>query len=631
MSASRGWSWVLVAMLAGGWVGCETPRSGETSSVRGGEEAQVARLMESAQVVARAAELRDRGYGGEVEVVRGESVAPGRGLGEGIEEERARLSQALFGDAEALQLSVDRGWSSRAEARAGEQGAMRVIQEGDGEVSRWASAMASSVALESQVFGALETAGSVDGWLAQQVVRSAGPMFASTLALAEAQGMELDGALLARRPDLAERVAGVNEVMAAGEGASVERALGALVMREALGLAAALYRAQGWGGVEWGRVEGSGQSVDVVRPDRWMGGDGEAVWQWPEAFEAVQQARRWELIGQGRVGPLLTSVWLEEVLDARGARSIFGAWLADSYRVYRSPGGGEEGFVWLSAWRTPHEAQQVAAAMEQALVARQGEGAGARTRVAVQGLHVALTSYTEAQDPGHLDDEVKALAGAALAFLPEEPAPLRFVPTTYERYVEAAQEARLEGERWQDPASGWTMSLEALDGWQVQKSDEVHVRWFATHEDGALAQWTTELVDPLGAAFGSDDYVAGLKEAFARSVQGSEPEVQVSAEGEGGPRVSLAATGEIDGRAIELQLWQWERGEVLTSYSVQAPADGVGERLAEVALALESLELYGEALVPERERGEAEGGAAGGAEGRGAEAEGILEFRVEEE
>ncbi|TXD38988.1 hypothetical protein FRC98_00880 [Lujinxingia vulgaris] len=612
---------MLVALVVAGMWGCETPRSGEGSE-EGEKGAEVQEQSGSGEeLVLQAAALRDRGFEVPVTIEAAEAVAGRPALPGAVEAERARISTGLYGDAGALRLEADRS-RSRASAVLSEDG-LRVQQVGEGASSQWAAAVAASRALEEEVFGAMAPAQTVDGWLAREVVLGAGPMFAATLALAQAQQMKVDAALMARRPDLVERVEGVGTLLK-GEG----NGLGAAVTREALALGAALYRARGWAGVEWGRVEGAARSVEVVRPDRWLAGDGVATWQWPEAFEEVQEARGWEEVARGEVGPLLTSVWLEEVLPASEARSIFGAWLADSYRVYEEPGEAGQAFVWLTAWRTPHEAQQVAGALEQALLATLGRDARAgRMRVAVQGLNVALTSYESAQDPQLLDDEIKALAGAAVAFLPEDPAPMTFVPTTYERYVEAAREATLEDSTWIDPAAGWQMSLGAFDAWKVQKSDEVHVRWFATHEDGALVQWTTELVDPLGPTFGEEGYVSQLKAAFASSVVGSSPQVVVS-QGEEGPRVLLSAAGEVDGEATELRLWQWERGEVIVSYSVQEPGSGFGERLGEAQTALETLEVYGEPLVAASREVEVEAGQEG-VDHRD-EAQGILEFRVEE-
>lgn len=612
---------MLAAWLVAGLCACETPGSSELGEgEEKGAEVEVS-SGDGEAVVRQAAALRGRAFEVPVRIEETEAIGALAIVPEAVEAERVRLSRGLYGDAGVLRLQGDRSRTRASAERL--EGGLRVRQVGGGASSQWAAAVAASRALEGEVFGAMAPAQSVDGWLAREVVLGAGPMFAATLAQAQAQKMKVDAALLARRPDLVERVEGVGALLRSdGDG------LGAAVTREALALGAALYRARGWAGVEWGRVEGAARSVEVVRPDRWLEGDGEATWQWPEAFEEVQKARRWEEVARGEVGPLLTSVWLEEVLPAHEARSIFGAWLADSYRVYEGPGETGQAFVWLTAWRTPHEAQQVAGAMERALLARLGSAARAgRMRVAVQGLNVALTSYERAQDPQILDDEVKALAGAAVAFLPEEPAPMRFVPTTYERYVQAAQEATLEGSTWIDPAAGWEMSLEALESWTVQKSDEVHVRWFATHEDGSLVQWTTELVDPTGEAFGGEGYVEQLKEAFASSVTGSSPEVVVS-EAEQGPRVLLSAAGEVEGEAIELRLWQWERGEVIVSYSVQEPQSGFGERPGEAQTALETLQVYGEALM------EASPSAGGeeGSEGvdRRDEAQGIIEFRVEE-
>src|SRR5690554_5351743 len=180
----------LVAVLAAGCVGCETPRSGEVS---GEESSQDAPVEGSVAVVERAAALRDRAFDVPVKVEvldAGEVLERSGALPEAVEAERARLSRGLYGDAGALKLEVDRSWGSRAGAEVGER-EVQVRQVGRQASARWASAVAASRALEKGAFGELAPASTVDGWLACEVVLSAGPMLASTLAVAEADGMAI--------------------------------------------------------------------------------------------------------------------------------------------------------------------------------------------------------------------------------------------------------------------------------------------------------------------------------------------------------------------------------------------------------------------------------------------------------
>ena len=550
-----------------------------------------------------------------------------------------QLAPMLFG-APAPALVLDDPRWARGAVWDEETNAI-VIDEGvsDEEIWLWATSMVAHQRLEEELIGPLPEVETLDQWLSREIIRRAGPTLVSSMMQATRfeVGLELDA--LVEQPDTAVHIplVGSNlEVLQDGPGAQpqepgegvefFEEALQKLVMRKSLALGSALYRAGEWVGVEWGRSEPSLMTQSIVQPQRWFEGDGPTRWEWDQQFEDHRAGQGFEEVYRGEVGPLLMALWLEGVVGPRPARTIFSGWRGDAYRIYQDSReeGVQRAMLWTTVWERPDDAREIASALEAVLGHYLGaEHRDQRFRVSLSGLNVAVVIYDTDQAPQELDVEADLLAQSRVGFLPAQAAPFEYVPTLYDRYVEHAQEAilDLDRHRWTDPAAGWRVDLDELREWSVQRSNEAHVRWFATHHDGSLVQWTTELIDPLGAEFASPNYLSQLSQAFGRSISAQqEPRAQV-VESPVETTVTLEVIGLIEGRPLVLQMWQWRRGDVLVSFSLQGPESSFGERLAEVEAILESLDHHGEAVA--RRVTTTDDGPI--------EDDGIIEFSVEEE
>ena len=614
---------ILFLVTAVGCVGaCDSSRVTKDDPDVPGMSAEEA----AGEYLTRILDLRERRAEDGLTLVSGEpGASAGHELPEAVSEEWEILGPALFGA--TPELSTEHAqWTSKGRFNPANGQVTYAGHPQQDDEAAFSFAMAANEGIEFFAFEALDPAESVDQWISREIIRQAGPVFVASLLSAERGQLNVSPEDLAERPELSANIAVIGERLRITppeeERAGAEHfdeALRKLVLREAISLGSALYRAGGWSGLEWGRIEPPKSSNYAVRPDRWLGGDGEGQWEWPERFDNHKEEQEWDAIQTGVVGPALLSLWLEAVVDPRAARTIYSGWLTDSYRVYEH---GEEddsvrGFNWVSAWQSPHEAQEIAAAAESALGHYHGvEHRERRFRVAVQGVNVAVVSYTRDHDPELLNQEVQLLTEARFGIVPEEGAPLSFAPTLYERYVTAAEESMLDEEEWVDPVAGWSVNVEPLAGWTVQKSDEAHVRWFAMHSDGTMIQWTTELLNPLEPEFGTEEYLQKIEEVFSESVSAQEPPYIEVVNQPTDSTVEMEVMGLIDGRPLALKLWQWRRGDVLVSFSVQGPEETFGERLSEVGSVLESLTQIGEEF---QGRKASEGD------------DGIVEFRIEDE
>ena len=604
------------------------------------EEPEETPALQASEQIEEIERMRDRDIAGGVEAVEGEPAGFfDEGVPASVRDEWKWFEEILFGGREAPLVVDDPEWASRVGFDETDETIVFDGDPRDDEMTAFAIAMIGGLALEESMFEPLAEPESVDEWLTRAIIRRAGPAFGAIAQQAHFYGIDADADHFADRPELAIHVPGIGdkfEEFAAQtqmtgqleppEGTEYfEEALQQFVLRKALSVGSALYRAGGWAGVEWGRSEPPMFSDYVVRPQSWFDGDGRAEWEWPTSFEQEREDGGWDEVRRGRVGPAVASLWFEGIVGPRAARSIYSAWLDDTYRIYTRGEGDEEetSFHWISAWETPHDAQELASATEAVLGHYLGhDHREQRFRVASRGVNVAVTIYDRDQEIEDVNREVELLTEAGPGFLPDDPAPFEFSPTLYDRYVEETEEATLDLERetWTDPASGWTTEIGAFDGWTVQRADEPHVRWFGNHPDGTLVQWTTELVDPLGPAFGSEDYIDSLAASFAESVSASEsPEVTV-VDDPVESTIELEVVGTIEDRPTVLRLWQWKRGDVLVTFSLQGPENFFGERLDQAQTVLERLEPHGE---PVEQR-------ASEADFDPRDDEGIIEFEVED-
>lgn len=615
--------------------GCETSKGPVVVDgpevARGASEAEDpgdAEALRGAELILRVEELRDQRFRTPPSVVgtRGAlpEVAPMAYSPEAIADRQAIL-RGLFGVKDELSPAT----SMRQEFAVYDPGTHRITyraQMGDKGRLDAALVMALVEALESDGSPEPLMAKTWDEALALEAIRRGSGAFVAALHAAGQEGKDSDARALAHRPELAMRLQGMERSL--GEGAPsgfadyLEQASRGFALREGLGWTAALYRAGRWSGVEYGRAEGIDHTGYVVRADRWLKGDGLGIWTVPAELEATRLKTGFELTASGYVGPAIIAVWLAQVVDARSARTVYMGWRSDQYKLWER--GGEQGgiFEWVSQWDTPHSAHQVAEVIGHAMQKRFAEQASQHVRVIREGVNVAVVVSEGAADGEVLENVATMLARSTVGYMPMEARPLEFVPTELDRYVAAALEATLEEGVWRDPAAGITMDLTALGDWQIQKTDEAGVRWFARHDDGALVQMTTELFDPFAPRFESEAYREGLETAFGQSMGGVPLERFERQESELGPALYFTVQGRVNGAARRLVVWQRLRGEVLVTYSLQSGSSRFAVRAKEAFAALETMRAEGAPALEGSQDMEAEGAGQG---------DGILEFKVEED
>jgi len=601
-----------VAAILGSWVflavGCETPKSVDTSTSTSEksrpETSKTADLSEAyiAKLIARAEKARDRPLQTRPTFLAVEKLdKPTRSQ----IPERQLLSNTLFGFGD-LPNDFNPRQPYQHIARY-EREANRIVyvtaQNNEAEVALGLIAAIVS-AIDAQNFEAPGTANSWDEALSQAVSREATVLFALASDMLGQGHPDISIELLASRPELVTNLPYLADWMAYGDPASsgaksgqpgvLSRRAQRFITREAWQLAAALYRSGGWSGVELSGAMSPTQTADIVRPDQWMRGAPVGKWTWPEDGEINNAPQR------GSVGPALISIWLEDVVDARLTQSLFAGYLSDAYRYFEDGAPDNSArFEWLTLWDSPSSASQVAAAFEQRLRERFGARdeapSSGRYSVFAEGLMVGVI-IEDGADSDALRTARRARAEHLLKahkveLLPRPPLPFTFVPT---RRDELAASASTLNERvWQGAASNLRIDLTALgDGWRVQTPDAGSLRWFASHQDGALLQLSVELDNPLGPDFESAEYRTKVGDAIRISLDDSSLEfLRVSEPKSTGalddPGLTLRIRGRLNKEERVLQIWQFHRDDLLVTYSLQSPPDSFSTHLqkAEAILA----------------------------------------------
>lgn len=586
-------SWVFLA------VGCETPKSvdpststaekapPETTRAAALSEAQIARLIERAEK-ARDRPLQTRPSFVAVERLD-EPTGPQPAAGE-------LLGRTLFDFGDAREHVDPRPPYARI-ARFEPDANRIVYAPGTHDQQQVSVALIAALvsAIDAQNFEAPPAASSWDEALTQAVVREATVLFSLASDLLAQHHPDISIDLLARRPELVTNLPYLGDWMAyepASSAATSEQPgvlsqrIQRFVTRQAWQLAAALYRSNGWSGVELAGAMRPAQTADIVRPDQWMRGAPVGQWTWPEEVADARNKPDAPRPHRGSVGPALISIWLEDVVDARLTQSLFAGYLSDAYRYYEDgskPASAR--FEWLLLWDSPSSASQVAAAFEQRLRARFGAHDGAqstgRFSVSVEGLTVGVIIEAGADSQERRQARraraTHLLKQHSVDLMPRTPLPTTFVPTR--RDALAASTSALNERVWQDSAANLRMDLTPLgQQWRVQRPDAGTLRWFASHPDGALLQLSVELDNPLGPDFESTQYREKIRDAFTQSLD--EPTVEFlrgnDAKLSGAlddPGLVLRLRGRLNQQHRSLQLWQFHRGDLLVTYSLQAPPE----------------------------------------------------------
>ncbi|MGM0557296.1 MAG: hypothetical protein ACQEVA_13010 [Myxococcota bacterium] len=463
-------------------------------------------------------------------------------------------------------------------------------------------------AIDREQFEAGSGAASWNEFLARETAKTSTVAF-SLVADALTNHDKLDAEMVARRPELVTRIESIEEWVepeSEADQGSISALEREFINRESWTLAAALYRANGWSGVELAWLMPPTRSADVVQPGNWLNGEPIARWTWPQS-KADPEDRA------GHVGAAVTSFWLSKTVSASALRTLFAGWTSDRYQYWEADGQRPARFEWLTLWDSPGSANQVTKAFELTLRERFPDQPDAHFVVFQKGLKVGVIISDEPAEQRRA--RAKEILGAKVQFEAREGLPVAFVPTRSDVIAEKVSRATLEEATWSDPASGLELDMSPLEEWKVDQPSGAAVRWFARGPDGALAQLTMELHDPLGPEFGGEPYREDLREAFTRTMEGADISGISNVELPFGRTLQATVTGEFEGTPTRIRFWHFKIDDLIFTYSFQAPADAFDEHVDRAV-----------AVIQSARRDAPTGPAADDAEGE----EGIIEFEVEE-
>jgi hypothetical protein len=591
----------LAATLA-----CETSKKAERADA---EKEPPEATLDTASIVQRAESARDRNLTSELTFERVEDAAalqasddlPGR-----VSEDRSFLLEVLFG-IETAPPDSPPGHSDLAVFDRDSDTIRYMIAESEAETQRAVFA-AVVQAIDSEHFEELEDATTWDGYLARQTAKGSTTAFAR-VADAVADLDDVDPSLVARRPELVARIDGVDDIVApTGEAnrGSISALEREFTQRESWTLAAALYRANGWSGVELAGLMPPTRSADVVQPGNWLSGEPSARWTWPE--DQARSADR-----EGHVGAAVTAFWLSKTVSSTALRTLFAGWTSDRYRHWNATDARPARFEWLTLWDSPGSASQVTKAFELTLRERFPAEPDAHYVVFQKGLKVGVIISEE--PPEQRRARAKEILEAKVQFAAREGLPVSFVPTRSDIVAERVAEATLEANTWSDPASGLEMDLSPLNEWKVDRPEGSAVRWFARGEHGALVQLTMEMHDPLGPEFGGAAYRNELRNAFTQTVEDANISGISNVELQFGRTLQATVDGTFEGTPTRIRFWHFKVDDLIFTYSFQAPSEAFGKYIDPASAIIQSTRR--EAAVRSEDR-------------EGERGKGIIEFEVEE-
>ncbi|MFB6265407.1 MAG: hypothetical protein ABEL76_17545 [Bradymonadaceae bacterium] len=499
-----------------------------------------------------------------------------------------------------------------------------VVHRPDAELDRLRAAVASALVdgLDHHHFDPLPAGETCDASIARNAARAADQLLAVSVFLARRRRSDLPVSTIADRPELAGQLSVLARSLRAPsrgapapvtDGPALRHRTTALAMRKGLTLAAALHRSNGWSGVELLASHPPDGTDRVVRPDEWMAGPEHGEWQWPSPHGDASVRR------SGHVGAALTALWLRGSHPGSVVRTVYDAHSADAYRVLPARVDGKEGrcLQWLTHWTTPHRSRQMLRAVRKRLSSSPMESRKLATAVQREGLTVATVISTGDRCAGRrVEKTASALAATELRLRTGRGLPSTFVPARAARFRRAAHQSELDDRTWTDPASGLEVELDALEDWKIRRSQTLPLRWFARHPEGVLLELSTELQNPLDPRFETDAYVDVLRNSFRSSFESVQFDRVERSEAPlpGTLSMTMSATRGASDRSLRMHVWQFHRGDVVVTLSLQTSPGDVG--LPAARSTLSSVEKIEQTDLRERESNP--------------EGEGIIQFKVEE-
>lgn len=584
---------VVFALLL---LACETPKGAPPTPAPMVSSSDVQVWLTELEV------LRDRKFKEMPNVMAGEASAQADVLPQAAARDRSYILKHLFGYPSDRADIVDAS-GERLSSYDSKTNTLSFASNADPKRLKAQLLMTGTRALNQQHFSTNVEASSWDEWLARAALEVGDGVLVA--AQADLRSKELDPGLVLKRPDLAERLPSTASWMALDTAVKHERTdlrERAFILREGLVFAASLARSGGWSTLEAAKIKGVHRGMGIVRPDLWLKGDLESQWKHrelplPDGFVAEHASS---------VGPVITGIWLSDFVDRRVARAIYGIWQSDSFRIFKRK--DEYLTVWVSFWASPDAAMQMRSVFESALERRKD----ARFIVVQDGASVAVVGGPEALSGDFAAVALKVVKDTP-QFLPE-PSLNAYVPGAVDAYLKGLGDAELDPESkvWTDPATQVQIDFASLEDWRFQTTEDAKARLLIkTPEEALFFLVSTELSDPLGPAFGTDEMAVRVVEAFKASLTDvSSVRSEYVELPSLGKTLEIGLDASLDGKAQSFRVWIFESADALVTLSLRGEPESMTSADVAIQRVLSSV------VRQAPKRGHAD--------------DGILEFRVED-
>lgn len=478
--------------------------------------------MKLEPLMARVAKWQDREFKAPIKLVAmpAKTLEPSARWSAATAREAALLGTMLWGDKAAItQPVLVRERLARFDPELGQL--QYASQHEDERALKDAIIAALATALRWQHFGSSPApCAGVDQCLASWISDQAHVQFVLAMEEAErASSGRITAAQLAQRPELVRQLPIYGQGLTSLEQrASLNSFLEVMPAREGLGLATALYRAQGLNALELLASQPLGSTTLIAQPARWMSGEDVGRWSWPQETAQQLKGQGYELEHQGRAGAALLGAWVAAKQALRvDALQLMGLLREDGLQVWRRA-DGERFLIWVMHWQSPAIAQQAQLVLESALQHHGAALKGSSVQLITEGLSSILTLSPQDQRPVQASE----FAAARVVFPPREGAiPLKYEPALMDQLLGAPAQTTYAQGQWIDSTLGLEMTLGTLaqKGWDVQINRRPGVRWYA-RTGSSVAQLHLELAELFGPEFSSSAYQDKLTASLRTSAAG---------------------------------------------------------------------------------------------------------------
>lgn len=448
-------------------------------------------------------------------------------------------------------------------------------QHADVEALKRAIFFAGVEALDQQYDTTRKSPRSFDEQRAQNMAHLASPMFALALYDLQKKYPKITATELANRPELVRQHGWLGEHLKAMEtNRQWSSQLQTHRMNFALGLATAMYRAQGWSGVELIRAQLPQGTLQVSNPSSWMGAQALGQWSMPDAWQKQMGQQGWFVEHRGQLGPMLFSFWLgRDEQFYREAMMLPLTLQADQYMIYRKQ--DHRALIWLMQWDTPSWASSVKKTIE-SIIAKQklAKKANAKDKtpqieVLQDGVMTAIIIHTD----GASVPDVKPSLKARVTYSKTENFPVTYVPAHLDRWAAGMTRSTFDAKRaqWVDPMVKLQAKLDAVPkSWKIQLNRRGSLRWYARGK-AEMIQLVLELSKPLESPFDSKAYAKQLQTNLTKSLSEAKVSHFKRIKHNLGPAYEVTIDGKLGGKATRLSIWHIAHDGYLLTLSATAP------------------------------------------------------------